>query len=249
MDEITLRRMAGRLKVSVASLEKDFVLTKILYAISKSELKNKLVFKGGTALNKAYFNYYRLSEDLDFTAVDTTTNYIKKSIRGIAKKLKIELKDENITKYSYVAVFRFTDILNYPNSVNIDINTDERLVLPLLKKDIKHFYDIPPFKIQVMDLRELTAEKIRALIQRKKPRDYYDVWYILKRNKRLLKGMKSLLKKKCENVKVKMDLNEIFLHPKDTRKLWEHHLVELVERLPNFDRVTEELRSYINKIK
>ena len=63
MDEITLRRTAGRLKVSVASLEKDFVLTKILYAISKSELKNKLVFKGGTALNKAYFNYYRLSED------------------------------------------------------------------------------------------------------------------------------------------------------------------------------------------
>ena len=124
MDEITLRRTAGRLKVSVASLEKDFVLTKILYAISKSELKNKLAFKGGTALNKAYFNYYRFSEDLDFTAVDTTTNYIKKSIRGIAKKLKIELKDENITKYSYVAVFRFTDILNYPNSVNIDINTD-----------------------------------------------------------------------------------------------------------------------------
>jgi len=249
MDETALRKIAGKLKFSVASLEKDYILTKLLYEVSRSELKDKLVFKGGTALNKLYFNNYRLSEDLDFTAVNVDTNYIKKSIRNIAKELKIELKEENITKYSYVAVFRFTGPLNHPNSINIDINTDEKLLLPAVKMNIKHFYDIPSFAIQTMDLKELTAEKIRSLIQRKKPRDYYDVWYIIKKDKVLLKGMKNLLKKKCKNVKVEMNLNKIFTNLENIEKLWKHHLVELVERLPDFGRVIEELKKHINEIK
>jgi len=47
-------------------IEKDYYLTVILSNIH-SLLSPKLVFKGGTLLNKAYFNYRRLSEDLDFT--------------------------------------------------------------------------------------------------------------------------------------------------------------------------------------
>jgi len=248
MDEVSLRRMAGKLKFSLAILEKDFMLTKILYEISKSDLKDKLVFKGGTALNKLYFNYYRLSEDLDFTAMNIDTKDIRKLIRRIEKELKIEIKDENITKYSYVAVFRFTGPLGYPNSINIDINTDEKLVLPAIKRKVKHFYDTPSFEVQTMDLKELLAEKIRSLIQRKKPRDYYDVWFTIRKNKELLSGMKELLEKKCKNINVQIDLNKIFMNLDDVEKLWKHHLVELVEKLPGFEKVIEELKGYIKKI-
>ena len=46
-------------------LEKDYYLTMMLSRINT--LEENLVFKGGTCLNKVYYSYYRLSEDLDFT--------------------------------------------------------------------------------------------------------------------------------------------------------------------------------------
>jgi predicted nucleotidyltransferase component of viral defense system len=46
-------------------LEKDYYLTMMLSQINT--LGEDLVFKGGTCLNKIYYSYYRLSEDLDFT--------------------------------------------------------------------------------------------------------------------------------------------------------------------------------------
>lgn len=46
-------------------VEKDYYLTFILSRIN--ELSDNLIFKGGTCLNKIYYSYYRLSEDLDFS--------------------------------------------------------------------------------------------------------------------------------------------------------------------------------------
>jgi predicted nucleotidyltransferase component of viral defense system len=47
-------------------LEKDFLLTLILVKVGTDEQYKNLIFKGGTCLNKCYFSYFRLSEDLDF---------------------------------------------------------------------------------------------------------------------------------------------------------------------------------------
>lgn len=58
-------------RVSDRQIEKDYVLSWVLFAISKNKiLNNALVFKGGTVLKKVYFDDYRFSEDLDFTLVD-----------------------------------------------------------------------------------------------------------------------------------------------------------------------------------
>jgi len=48
------------------TIEKDFYLTLLLNSV-ESHLGGKIVFKGGTLLNKIHLNYHRLSEDLDFT--------------------------------------------------------------------------------------------------------------------------------------------------------------------------------------
>src|SRR5665648_308750 len=48
-------------------IEKDYYLTLILSQIY--ELSENLVFKGGTCLNKVYYAYYRLNEDLDFSMI------------------------------------------------------------------------------------------------------------------------------------------------------------------------------------
>ena len=48
--------------------EKDYFLALVMLIISQSNLREKLVFKGGTALQHCYLGQYRFSEDLDFSS-------------------------------------------------------------------------------------------------------------------------------------------------------------------------------------
>jgi len=63
-------------------IEKDYILSWILFGIAKHEhLSKTIVFKGGTVLKKVYFEDYRFSEDLDFTLLnaDASTSSAKAS--------------------------------------------------------------------------------------------------------------------------------------------------------------------------
>ena len=63
--------IAAKAGVSKTTIDKDWVLGHFIDAIfSIKELKDVLIFKGGTCLKKCYFPDYRFSEDLDFTATD-----------------------------------------------------------------------------------------------------------------------------------------------------------------------------------
>jgi len=51
-------------------IERDYCMAWLLVGLSNSHIKNKLAFKGGTALRRCYFANYRFSEDLDFTLIE-----------------------------------------------------------------------------------------------------------------------------------------------------------------------------------
>src|ERR1700734_478224 len=66
-----INAIAAKYKLKDTQVEKDYILTWILFGISQNQLLSKaFVFKGGTALKKIYFEDYRFSEDLDFTLLD-----------------------------------------------------------------------------------------------------------------------------------------------------------------------------------
>jgi len=69
-----IARLAHRLRLGDKTIELDYVLTWVLLAIANSSLRERLAFKGGTALKKVYEPDYRFSEDLDFTLLDDTSN-------------------------------------------------------------------------------------------------------------------------------------------------------------------------------
>ena len=69
-----IQQKARRIGVRDQQIEKDYVLSWILFGISKHEqLSKAIVFKGGTVLKKIYFGDYRFSEDLDFTLLNKET--------------------------------------------------------------------------------------------------------------------------------------------------------------------------------
>lgn len=81
-----IQKIAGKLGIRDTQIEKDYVIGWVLKGISNnSYLKEKLIFKGGTALRKIYFEDYRLSEDLDFTfkGDDYNSNEVKKNFEAI----------------------------------------------------------------------------------------------------------------------------------------------------------------------
>ncbi len=67
-----LAERGGR-RIPEAVLERDYCLSWVLVGLSRSPLRDRLVFKGGTALKKCYFEDYRFSEDLDFTLTEETS--------------------------------------------------------------------------------------------------------------------------------------------------------------------------------
>lgn len=65
---------AEKNKVKWDIVEQDYVLSWVLQGIaSVPELKNSIIFKGGTALRKCYFGNYRFSQDLDFSVTNSQT--------------------------------------------------------------------------------------------------------------------------------------------------------------------------------
>lgn len=99
-----INKIATINKVRDQQIEKDYVLTWVLYAISKNEvLREAMVFKGGTVLKKAYIEDYRFSEDLDFTLLneDITNEQIRDEFNRlfafIAEEANIPVYDAVIT--------------------------------------------------------------------------------------------------------------------------------------------------------
>ena len=56
------------LKYPLQIAEKDYFLAVVMQIISSSKLGDKLIFKGGTALNHCYLEQSRFSEDLNFSS-------------------------------------------------------------------------------------------------------------------------------------------------------------------------------------
>ena len=78
-----LAREGGR-RIPEAVLERDYCLAWFLVGLSRSRVRAKLVFKGGTALKRCYFGGYRFSEDLDFSlAEELPIEVILEALEGV----------------------------------------------------------------------------------------------------------------------------------------------------------------------
>jgi len=166
-----IKRISEQNGVPKSQIDKDWVLSYLLYAIiSLPELKDIMIFKGGTCLKKCYFPDYRFSEDLDFTILDSNfvfnTKVVKKIIkkaselsfnedynRGILFKLKnIEATQSKDVEQGYKiyihywgADHRKNDLPSenhsaWHHTIKIDVNHTEEIIFPVNELPIQHNY-------------------------------------------------------------------------------------------------------------
>jgi len=184
-----------KLKYPLATAEKDYFLTIVSKIIYDSPLKDKLVFKGGTALHHCYLNQMRFSEDLDFTSLDS--NLTVDAIKKIFKPHNfLEIKKEFVSPATIkIERLSYTGPLGLPNSLKVEVDYKQNVVLPARKMRYENVWNVNT-KVRVMDIKEICAEKIRATSDRARFRDFYDLFQILEKFHLNLNEIIKLIKQK-----------------------------------------------------
>lgn len=238
MTSSLLRREINNLRkntgISWEIIEQDYVLSWMLYGISKiDKLKKTMIFKGGTALKKCYFGDYRFSQDLDFSVQgdyprqEELLSLIDQACKTAEKESdNIELKcnryperDAHPEKQeAFVIHARLPWQRDYNTSVKIEVTTQEKVILPAEDKMIIHgYHESLECRILTYQIEEIIAEKIRAILQfakklhergwgRSRVRDYYDLWRILSNYGHTIKRelLPDLVHQKCSTKAVSL---------------------------------------------
>lgn len=250
-------------------IEKDYVLGWILAGISNNlKLTSSWVFKGGTCLKKCYFETYRFSEDLDFTITDPNhineeflINAFHEISDWVYETSGIEIPKDTIRFEIYEnpqGILSVEGRVNYRGPmrpgvslprIKLDLTKDEILVLDPVKREVHHPYSDRPeggIIVQCYCYEELFAEKIRALGEREKPRDLYDVVNMYRydglRPDRAL--VTSTLEQKCNFKKIPIPNIESLDNKPERQELeaeWENMLAHQLPLLPPFTQFWQEL--------
>lgn len=235
-----LQDIAGNTGFNQTLIVKDYYVTLILYLLR--DLPG-LYFKGGTALQKIYLNYSRLSEDVDYT-ITKNISLVKKEVEKIAKESGLF---EKITKDKHVhdfirLVVHYRDPFGESGTVFIDLNKRAKLLLKPELKKIPHFYsNIPKFGVNTLNLKELVAEKMAASIGRNKPRDHFDVYSIIS-NK--INIDLTLVKKKCKASGYDFNIIKMFNRANKLKARWDNDLKPLIKDEITFQEVMKSLSKF-----
>ncbi|MFA6271133.1 MAG: nucleotidyl transferase AbiEii/AbiGii toxin family protein [Candidatus Paceibacterota bacterium] len=183
------------LKYPLAIAEKDYFLAIVSKIVYDSPLRDKLVFKGCTALHHCYLDQMRFSEDLDFTSLDRDIKL--EDVKKIFEPYDfLEVKKE-YTSNATIKLERLTysGPLGQPNSLKLEIDFIQNVILSAKDLEYNNIWKVDT-KVKVMDIREIVAEKIRATSDRARYRDFYDLFQIIKNHKIDLKEIIELVEQK-----------------------------------------------------
>lgn len=241
-----LIELRNKKKINLYYLEKEYLQYIFLSAISK--YGDLFVFKGGTCL-KICYGLERASEDLDFS-FNASISFLRKIVKDCLKSfnlLGIEYFDLVEKKYMGNIRFEikfkgplFNGNLNSSNNLKIDFNKN-KVFFKNAKVIKQEFSDVNTFVLVVLQEKEILAEKIRAIANRKQARDLYDLWILLGKKVEI---DKSLIKKKLKEEKV--DLKNIKLISKENYK---QDLRNLLGFIPDYEQVKKEIHNFLEELK
>jgi predicted nucleotidyltransferase component of viral defense system len=167
-------------------IEQDLIICRALCDVfNASALKGKIAFRGGTAINKLLFKQpLRYSEDIDLVQIEAEpigaiVDAIRDALSWLGKCKSTQ------AGHSMHLVFKFTP--------EVDKQTTMKLKVEINTREHSHLLDIRPYSFAVdsdwyrgnatiacFEPEEIFGTKLRALLQRRKSRDLFDLYHGLK---------------------------------------------------------------------
>lgn len=257
-------------------VEKDYVLGWLLAGVTAHpETRSYWIFKGGTCIKKCYFETYRFSEDLDFSLLADapyTEEAIRENLQTVARitaemsglevpidQIALRPSQNRQSQLTYQGRIYYRGPLGARNlsRVIFDITRQETVVDGTVQLPVFHPYDDAPpdlILVSTYSLNELVAEKLRALYERTRPRDLYDVIYLLENriDKLDLNRVREVFRQKCVAKGIETptiaSLMEKVTSDAELKSEWANMLSHQLPSLPNVDDFISRLPSLITWI-
>ena len=184
LSENSVKEWATRWQTTQLNVQREFLQHIFLSVLYQQPFSEKMFFKGGTAL-RVVFGSPRFSEDLDFSANISSYTLSREMERWAANVsqygAETKITENKPTSGGHFAIFQ-SRLQGETVSITCNVSlrkkgTPEAVLVasPLL----------PSYQCLILKTGDLVAEKIAALLTRKKPRDFFDLYFLLRERRGL----------------------------------------------------------------
>src|ERR1035437_4959837 len=170
-----LKELSIRNQTTELNIRREYVQHIFLSYFYQQKESKQIFFKGGTAL-RILFNSPRISEDLDFSSSLKGINEIETAVVNALEEIEregiqAEIVESKKTTGGYLAIISFK-LSSQAVEIQIEISSREKDSEGEIITVVSDF--IPSYTVMQLKQQILTDEKLSALLNRKKPRDFYD---------------------------------------------------------------------------
>lgn len=220
-------------------------LQDLLLSTVSRETVDQLVFKGGTALLK-FYQLDRFSDDLDFTATGELDDeqLFGKAERDLdnygaaVAERTVERTDTSVIARFGIRGPLYTGTRRSLNFVRIEVNRESGARDVQNRRYTPPFPDIPSFEVAVLGEPEILAEKIRAIMTRRQPRDLYDVYHLLQKS---VLVDSELVQEKLDYYDIEYDTEALLDRAKALERQWDDLGTLTYSEPPTFAEAIETL--------
>ncbi len=226
--------------------EKHYIQHAILFSLAEQPL----VFKGGTYL-WFFHQIQRFSEDLDFTATGKISPTIMEKTLQTLNDLRIEATGKKSEGERPGISFRISaqgPLYHNPQSlthVYVEISQRENIMLETIPHTLSNeIYGFSPKILQGMALEEVAAEKVRAIMSRNKPRDVFDLSFLIQQKK--IAFNEKLINQKMKYYNEKFDPKKFIEKTEEKQKDWNREMTRIMlTKLPPFEEELKIIKEWI----
>jgi len=172
----------------LGQVEQDLIISRALIELFNNDyLKSRIAFRGGTALHKLILpKPLRYSEDIDFNRLETgPAKKVIDEVRNSLNQMLGQPKKVKSTNRSIKMIYQYDSVEGGIRKLKIEMNILETLPEKELQEipySVKSDYFEGSSTIMAFNTEEMIGTKIRALYQRRKGRDLFDLFEIGKTN-------------------------------------------------------------------
>jgi len=245
LTRLQLADIARREGVPLGAIERDY----LQHLILRHAAHEPFAFKGGTCL-RITLGSPRYSEDLDFNAACGAEEAMELLSTASARLMDYGIRAETVRRRPEAGNLQASILFEGPlfvgtsqsrGSVRIELSLrQERVDLEEAFVPRTPYADVPQLVLRVLTKEHLLAEKARALIIRQKPRDLYDLHFLLSRE---VVCSRALLDEKLQLYRRKFALTALEEGIRQAGRSWERDLKPLLGQLPPYRAVAESVRS------
>ena len=182
MIDMQITNLASFFRIDRFTILREYLQLVFLSYLFRQRQASKIYFKGGTAIH-LLFDSPRFSEDLDFSTVLSAAEVnqligkTEAEMRREIPEIKILLWHRGKRGIRFKSIYKSADF-KYPTAIRIDVSFEKPLrpaSSPLVTGFPITFFPV----VSHLAAEEILAEKIRALLERAKGRDVFDLWFLL----------------------------------------------------------------------